>query len=199
MNNKIEQLLSDAAIKDAVEASLAQLGLVEKNEIGMQKNMSSRLRDLHPDSNIEKTEEDAAPDGDDGVSIVAKEKMKPRELDNLSLKSVVRTLNILRSGRSLRNKDILSNIKEYFNSLTDSEKRSMMAFLVALSDIMSKGEEGDEVPSPSDTPFDVQMKRKDSDSPPPKSSKARNSKDSSRKGSDKSVPIVVGESKTRRS
>ena len=100
-------------------------------------------------------------------------------------------LNMVRSGKSLDDAEIGPQLQAYFGELSDAEKTGLLAYLTAMAEIVSGGEDAQKVDDPSDSPYKVRMtlKRtgsaeagKDDQSAPARTAIAQD------------APIVVGES-----
>lgn len=107
-------------------------------------------------------------------------------------------LNTIRSGRSLRDKDIRQEFKDYFSALDEAEQSALYAFLDGISQVLSVGVEGEEADSPDKDPHNVEMtKSEDGDEAQGQVKKTVKKHVSSPKvrsssGEDTSPPISVG-------
>lgn len=72
-------------------------------------------------------------------------------------------LNTIRSGRSLKDDDIRTELKQYVNSLSKEEKLALYAFLDGIAQIITTGLDSEEADEPSKSPFKVKMDSPDSD------------------------------------
>lgn len=63
-----------------------------------------------------------------------KEKIKSNSISPLD---IIEKLNMLRAGRSFRDRSIKQNLEKYVNSLNNEEKRNLLAFLTGLTEIAS--------------------------------------------------------------
>jgi hypothetical protein len=103
-----------------------------------------------------------------------------KELVDVTLDKVVDKLNMMRSGKSANDKEVKSNLDEYFKSLTMGERQSLYVFLDALNQIMTAGVEGKSAPEPEEQGIDTEP--------------TRLSKKGRVKAKDQDSIIVVGES-----
>jgi len=81
-------------------------------------------------------------------------KVEPTEIpkpENISYDMIVQQLNTVRSGRSLRDKNISNQMLKYFNSLSKEEHVMLWTFLNGLSEILAGNISGDDATSPSDS------------------------------------------------
>jgi hypothetical protein len=110
-----------------------------------------------------------------------------KKLKNVTIGSVVDKLNALRGGRSLKDPQVQKSFKQYFGSLTGSEKQSMLVFLTGIAQILAGTKSGAEAIDPGDVGLRVKGKSK------PLSSEKEDKPEDQKQGSKKDQPIVVGE------
>jgi hypothetical protein len=84
------------------------------------------------------------------------QKLKKGEV---SYDDVVEKINSIRSGKTLRDKDISSNLETYFNDLSTAEKVALFAYLKAISQILTGEIEAEKAQDPGETPASVDMKK----------------------------------------
>jgi len=107
-------------------------------------------------------------------------------------------LNTIRSGRSLRDKDIKAELKDYITNLDAEEKLALHTFLDGIGQILTAGIEGEEAAEPSEDPPGIEMKKMDEPETGEKerpAGRARKpvSRSRQRRGvEDTSAPIQVG-------
>lgn len=78
----------------------------------------------------------------------------------VELEDVIDKLNIIRSGKSLKDEDVLASMKKYLDELDAAEKTALFSFLKGISEVMTAGVEGDKAYEPSDSPAKVKMDKK---------------------------------------
>ena len=100
-------------------------------------------------------------------------------------------LNMVRSGKSLDDADIGPQLQKYFGELSDAEKTGLLAYLSAMAEIVSGGEEAQKVDDPSDSPYKVKMTLKRTGSTEPEAGEPAGTP---RVAVAQDTPIVVGES-----
>ena len=95
-----------------------------------------------------------------------KEKSYDNE-ENLKLKSgsitvddVVEKLNSIRSGKSLKDEEVSSSFKKYFDELKSEEKVALFAFLKGISQIVTGEIDPGSAVDPSDRPARIEMQKK---------------------------------------
>ncbi len=106
---------------------------------------------------------------------------------------VIDKLNLMRSGKSVRDKEISAQVKKYFNSLSGPERTALFAYLDALTEIMSGGESASKVEDPSDDPYFVTTTRKGGGAKKEKKQKPSGKKKSPGVEKAKGAAIVVGQ------
>jgi len=100
-------------------------------------------------------------------------------------------LNVVRSGKSLDDAEIGTQLETYFNDLTDAEKLALLAYLEAFAEIISGGEDAQKVEEPGQSPYGIEMTLKRTGSET-KTLVAKDKKPRAVAAQD--TPIVVGES-----
>ena len=129
-----------------------------------------------------------------------KSEMKEQEKDEESsaietptYAKVIDKLNLMRSGKSVKDKEISAQVKKYFNSLDGPERTALFAYLGALTEIMSGGEPASKVEDPSDDPYFVTTTRKGGGAKKEKKQKPSGKKKSPEVEKAKGAAIVVGQ------
>lgn len=100
-------------------------------------------------------------------------------------------MNLVRSGKSLKDEGVDIEMREYFESLSDSEKLGLIAYLTGISQIVAGEVSARKVSDPSEAPWKINMARS-------KRAEERTARQSTKKtGSEQrgtaEAPIVVGE------
>ena len=116
-----------------------------------------------------------------------------KDLAGAGLSDVIKSLNKIRSGKSLKDEKTKKELNDYITSMADGEKQSLFVFLSGLSQIMAGGISGDEAPDPGKVGITVNARTKVDE---PKSSKAKKaipSKTGASGPAGEATPIVVGE------
>ena len=109
-----------------------------------------------------------------------------KRLKNVTIGSVVDKLNALRGGRSLKDREVQRSFKQYFNSLTEKEKQSMLVFLTGIAQILAGTRQGKEAIDPGDVGLRVKGV--------PKVDKEEKEKEAEvKEKGEENQPIVVGE------
>jgi len=117
-----------------------------------------------------------------------------KDLAGAGLGDVIKSLNKIRSGKSLKDEKTKKELNDYISSLADGEKQSLFVFLSGLSQIMAGGVSGEEAPDPGKVGITVNAKTKIDEPKSSKSKKATPSRAAKAAGpAGETTPIVVGE------
>jgi hypothetical protein len=165
----------DAATRRAIREALG-LESTAQTEEERQETMSKRLRPFKAKSKKKASDEADDKPPEKTELIKAKQNDEPA----VNLKKITDHIDILRSGKSLKDKSVRAELKDYYDRLSSNEKLALFAFLKGLARIMATGTDGAEVEVPDEAPYDIKMNKK----PEPKKEKSK---------ADDSAPIVVGE------
>lgn len=121
-----------------------------------------------------------------------------------SFDSVMTAINTLRAGRSLKDKEIKTELNDYYDRLDENEREILLLFLKELSKILTGALDGDEAQDPSDasTYFSITKKEKRKEVPEEDSTSSTtaqqkvpiNRQQKNTAGEDTSPPIKVNES-----
>jgi len=108
----------------------------------------------------EESEKDSeASDEDESKKIANKEDSEKLKAGNITVEDVVEKLNAIRSGKSYKDEEIMGKLTEYVKNLSDAEKTALLAFLKALSQIVTGEVASKDVVKPSDKPVDVKIEK----------------------------------------
>jgi len=81
----------------------------------------------------------------------------PEEDLEVSLDSISDSINQLRSGRSVEDSQIKTQMRAYFDRLDETERQVLLVFLRAFSGILTGGASGGDAQDPSEPPFNITM------------------------------------------
>ena len=76
---------------------------------------------------------------------------------DITTDDIIDKINLIRSGRSLKDPNINANLDQYIKSLSNAEKTALMAFLKGISQITSGSVSGEDAIDPSEKPANVKM------------------------------------------
>jgi len=115
-------------------------------------------------------------------------KVTRKKLKQASLNDIIKMLNVLRSGRSLKDRGTQQKMQDYIGGLESGEKETLYAFITGLAEIMVAGETGEDALDPEDVGITINVRTE------PKSKQQRPSLSNKpqQKGTP-DAPIVVGE------
>jgi hypothetical protein len=100
---------------------------------------------------------------EDEEEVEAEEEVDAEEVDaeedfvdaGVSFDSITRAINTLRSGKSLKDSGIKKQAADYYDKLSDAERKALFVFLEAFSDIISGQVQGKEAQDPSEPPVSI--------------------------------------------
>lgn len=118
-----------------------------------------------------------------------------KEVIGADLGGVVKSLNKIRSGKSLKDEMTKRELNDYLKSLSDGERQSLYVFLDGLSQIMAGGVSGDKAPDPGAVGITVSAttKIKEPSRKKPAMTPSALAKSGSALPAGQAKPIVVGE------
>jgi hypothetical protein len=105
----------------------------------------------------------------------------------VSFDSITRAINNLRSGKSLKNADVKKQASDYYDKLSDSERKALLVFLDSLSEIISGTLQGKDAQDPSEPPVSISFKSDQSSEDQPTEPEEEN-EESSEAQSDEEPP-----------
>lgn len=130
-------------------------------------------------------EEEAAPE----ESEPAQKEKASKPAEDVTFFKIRDELNTIRSGRSLKDKELRSELEQYVDRLDDDERRVLHTFLAAIGNIMTDAVSGADAKDPSDPPTNLQVSKEKQQSPD-------KSEEQSPEDEDTSPPIKVGVQQT---
>lgn len=161
------KIVSEEAVKESKRV------LKEKNDRyadNFQRNLDTELSNIYEEdkediedkkpADDEEKKDNIAPDkpaGDDDDSSINKNPAAEKALKSggydsdfsASFDSIVSSLNTLRAGRSLKDKEINTELRDYYDRLNDNESAVLLLYLKELSKILTGALEGEDAQDPS--------------------------------------------------
>lgn len=200
------QIISEELTKEALDEMQDERRVQDDMTGGLKDYQASEASD-DADEDVEEAEDDSEEEDSDkepkkdttklGSANPEPEKAdvpSGKDLAGAGLGDVIKNLNKIRSGKSLKDEKTKKELNDYISSMADGEKQSLFVFLSGLSQIMAGGVSGDEAPDPGKVGITVNAKTKIDE---PKSSKAKKAIPSkvAKAGmpAGEETPIVVGE------
>lgn len=153
-------------IKEGVKSALTQKHLTEKekqNQMsppeGDDDNSGDGLDDLFGgdedgDSNNSGDGEQAAGPAPSKTMDDASDEHGDRDIQT---KDIVEKLNTIRSGKSFKDKDVALAMDEYYNSLSEAERKALYSFLKGIGQILTGEIPAEKADEPGAAPTDVKM------------------------------------------
>ena len=185
INESLRGLLFEVAEDETTENMKEKLKQQEKI-----KQSSERTKKMK--SNVAG---DTGDEGDENISLEKPVKIKHEKVPEITAQSIADKINELRAGKSLKDKETIGALKEYFEKLNGPERIALFAFLSGLCKVL--GEQKGDVKTPHSKPFSIDMDQDKDVETGKKDVKPPGTKDLSiSKKSD--TPIVVGESADKR-
>jgi len=188
----------DKLIKESIQ------GLFEVAEDESSSNMKEKLKQqqqIQDKKRRQKVYSGKKEDtGDEAAETIKPEKpvkIKHEKVPDITAKSIKNVIDSIRSGKSLKDKETMGALKEYFQKLNGPERIALFAFLKGLDKIL--GKQSAEGPIPHEKPYDIDMEQDIGvHSGKPASEKPKGTKEIS-KTEKSETPIIVGERADTRS
>jgi len=98
-------------------------------------------------------------------------------------------MNLIRSGKSLKDETVDRELRQYFEEMNTQEKMALIAFLTGISQIVAGEVPARKVPDPSEPPYKINMTRDKKDNEKTDRQLGKPNKETG----DADAPIVVGE------
>jgi len=116
------------------------------------------------DEESEEVEVDVSVDEKDPMQRPSAEDRAPKKPESggeVTLGNILYNINHIRSGRSLKDPEVRSNLQDYFNRLSNPERMALSEFLEGLTDVIVKGVPAEDAEDPGD---EVKMSEPGADS-----------------------------------
>ena len=188
----------DQFLESVTEESLMEtMGWLFENEQERQDAMADQLSDLDSGKKKKSDEVDEgddakeAPDKKKVTSVDVAEEEAPgvipdaEKIADAGASEIIDKLNIMRSGKSLKDEEVRNQIESYVEGLETGARQMLFVALSGLAQVMSGDIEGEKAVNPGDVDIEVQSKRRKKDATEPDIEKKSNAPES--------APIVVGE------
>ena len=186
----LERYLS-RIIREAVPDDAAAVGREEKQRQRNMDDMTKEFEEKSSKDEVDEAEDDeteeAAPESK-GKEVPSADVTKPSDtkVAKADLRDIIKTLNVMRSGRSTKDPSVQKALKSYVDGLTTGEQQSLFAFLSGLSEMMVGGEPGQDATDPHSAGLKTKPIEK-------KKGEVRVSVKAKGKKGTEAAPIVVGE------
>ena len=198
MNRDIFHDIDDIVYKSTLRSIQEVLG-VEDDERARQNQLEDDLDNLK--SSGQKSGKDEVEEGEDTPT--PKDEKPPadeetptpatpsvEEVSDATIDDIVDKLNMLRSGKSTKDKNVRDQLASYWDGLQPGEQQSLYAYLTGLTQIMTAGAIGADATDPSSVGIKITAKKKSKD----EEERKEPSPDMGEKESDPDeTPIIVGE------
>ena len=119
------------------------------------------LDEVDPPAEGDAPEEDVEVEDDVNVTID-----EPEHDLEVSMDSISAAVNQLRSGSSVDDSEMKTQLRTYFDRLDGTEREALLVFLTAFSGILTRATTGQDAPDPSDPPSSITMRHGEGGEPP---------------------------------
>ena len=85
------------------------------------------------------------------------------DIEDVSLDSIAKKIDLMRSGKSVRDSATEERMRTYFDLLSEPERKALYAFISAVASMMTGEASGEEAADPSEPPYNVTMSSGDED------------------------------------
>jgi DNA-binding transcriptional ArsR family regulator len=106
---------------------------------------------------VDPPEEEIEVDVEEEEDFTVDEEPPPVDLE-VSMDSISAAVNQLRSGRSVDDSEMKTQLRTYFDRLDGTEREALLVFLTAFSGILTRSVTGNDAPDPSEPPSSITMK-----------------------------------------
>ena len=187
---KIFESIIDEADKTPDEEGIQGLAkdALDKSKLRASGKKDKIHQNVEEDEEGEVEKEEKSSDSEDSVSDDSPESgFSNKTIDvSTSFSDWIEASGELRASKSFKDKKVKEELKQYFDSLSDSEKKSLYIFFKGITLIAAAGVDGGKV----DSPEDLGVKMNSHVKPTSKKIKKKSEKSSG----EKENPIIVGES-----
>lgn len=132
--------------------------------------------------------------GDEAAESIQPEKpvkIKHEKVPDITAKTIRTAIDNIRAGKSLKDKETMGALKEYFQKLNGPERIALYAFLKGLEKILGKADA--KAPAPHQKPYDIDMEQdQEVEAPGKKNPQPKGTKEVS-SSKENETPIIVGE------
>jgi hypothetical protein len=156
-------------LKDELGELQEQEGTAEEPEDEEEEESADDATDKEPTDEPDADNEESDDESTDSKKNPAAEKalslIDYEEDFDVSFENVVTALNTLRAGKSTKNKDIQTELSDYYERLSDDEKAVLLLYLNELSKVLTGAVDGDTAQDPSDPSTYFNIRKRDKDEP----------------------------------
>jgi len=158
---RLLKLLNDENLSENLDPAIEKFKASVKNDKLLQEEEDEEQND-NQESEAEPEEKES---DSDAPNPAADKAMKLADYDDEfkgSFDSIEDAINLIRAGRSLKDKQINTELQDYYDRLDENERAVLLLFLKELSKILTGAVEGEEAQDPSDpkTYFDITKRDK---------------------------------------
>tara|TARA_Y100000034_G_scaffold97986_1_gene119860 strand:+ start:664 stop:1413 length:750 start_codon:yes stop_codon:yes gene_type:complete len=124
-----------------------------------------------------------------------------KQIKKVTVGNVIDKLNALRGGKSLKDPEVKSSFQQYFDSLTQKERESLLVFMTGIAQILAGVATGAEAMDPADVGLSVKGHVEKTEKTREEEKAMRKEKEQTASGrpGTPAAPIIVGESQNKQS
>ena len=153
----IDETVKTALYKNAVKEKSLQRALTEEDDTD--EETSEEEPEKGGDEVQKKKTEKEPADNASSQKITSPEDKEALSAGDVEADDIIEKLNTIRSGKSFRDDTIKKNMTEYVEGLDKAERTALLAFLLAISQIVTAEMPAAQVLEPDETPSSVKMKK----------------------------------------
>lgn len=158
IKNVIDETVKSTLYKNAVKEKERQQALTEEDDA----ESTDEAGDESEDSDTEDTSQSSEGDGESkkqSKKITTPDDKRALSKGDIEADDIIEKLNTIRSGKSFRDDTIKQNMVDYVEGLDKAERTALLAFLLAISQIVTAEMPADQVIDPGENPSSVKMKK----------------------------------------
>ena len=126
----------------------------------------------------------------------------PSDIKDVTFDQVITLMNMMRSGKSTKDPRTKNSLGDYFKGLNSGERQALFVLLSGITQILAGGVDGNAAPDPAEVGIRIKAKAAERDQTAPGPDMPMKSEPGklgmSKSRSSEPVPIVIGETSTRR-
>tara|TARA_R100000808_G_C2155555_1_gene168682 strand:+ start:28734 stop:29378 length:645 start_codon:yes stop_codon:yes gene_type:complete len=180
-------------VREAVDAAMEDTGTLERLRQKQLAQQTAEQDDNSQKKNVDEAEEETEEETSE-ETITTTDVAKPgqEKIADPQTGDIFKMLNLMRSGKSVKDAKVKKALTTYIEQLTTAEKQSLYVFLAGLADMMVDGEPGTLALDPGKAGIEMKPTEKPSREEETEEIKVTTVKTKEEEG-DEDMPIVVGE------
>ena len=163
------KILAEESVKDAEKKLLdvgsrkirrqSELDAEAFGKIREEEEEEAAFDDLDVGGFADLPDDTAAVEDEEVVGVEAEQSPASLESDieDVSLDSIAKKIDLMRSGKSVRDSATEERMRTYFDLLSEPERKALYAFISAVASMMTGEASGEDAADPSEPPYNVTM------------------------------------------